>query len=150
MSMNQLKIREAIISDLPAIMKLISQSDMSPDNQLSESDANDLFKRISSTGCHKIYIASIDDSIVGTFALILIQSLTHNGGRSVVVEDVVVDMNFQGKGLGRQMMDYAAKAALQFGGEKLVLSSGKARTNAHEFYEHLGYKKDGYRFALKL
>ena len=66
------------------------------------------------------------------------------------VEDVVVDIDFQGKGLGRQMMNYAAEVARQLGGEKLVLSSGKARTNAHEFYEHLGYKKDGYRFSLKL
>ena len=148
--MSELKIKEASISDLSEIMELIGQGDMSPDNQLSESDAHKLFEKISSTGCHKIYVASIDNSIVGTFALVLIQSLTHNGGRSVVVEDVVVDIDFQGKGIGRKMMDFAAEAAREFGGEKLVLSSGKARTNAHDFYKHLGYKKDGYRFALKL
>ncbi len=71
-------------------------------------------------------------------------------GRSVVVEDVVVRSNLQGKGIGREMMKYAAEAARKFGGEKLVLSSGKARTQAHDFYEHIGYKKDGFRFALNL
>ena len=148
--MGNLEIREANVSDVPEIMKLIGQADMSPDNQLTESDARQLFEGIVRTGCHKIYVASLGASVVGTFALVLIQSLTHNGGRSVVVEDVVVKKEFQGQGLGREMMRAAAEAAKELGGEKLVLSSGKGRIQAHAFYEHLQYKKDGYRFMLSL
>jgi len=149
-AMHELKIREAQLSDLPEIMKLISQADMSPDNQLSADDARSLFENITRTGYHKIYIVFSGMTLAGTFALAVVQSLTHNGGTSVVVEDVVVKSDFQGQGIGRKMMACAADTARQLGGQKLMLSSGKARTRAHSFYTHLGYKKDGYRFALKL
>ena len=148
--MNQLKIREAQLSDLPKIMKLINQSDMSPDNHLTDSDARILFENITRTDCHKIYVVFSDTTLVGTFALVAIQSLTHNGGRSAVLEDIVVKSSLQGQGARRKMMAFAADAARQMGCQKLVLSSGKARTKAHSFYEHLGYEKDGYRFALEL
>ncbi len=66
------------------------------------------------------------------------------------MEDVVVKNDVQGQGVGREMMQFAADTARQLGGHKLVLSSGKARKQAHSFYEYLGYEKDGYRFVLKL
>ena len=67
-----------------------------------------------------------------------------------MVEDVVVRCHLQGLGIGRKMMEYAAEATRGFGGEKLVLSSLKERISAYAFYEHLGYKKGGFRFALIL
>ncbi|MCB0324759.1 MAG: GNAT family N-acetyltransferase [Bdellovibrionales bacterium] len=143
-------VREAVAADVPAIMELIAQQDMSPDNRLSESEAKRLFEEITNTGCHKLYVAFVDSRLVGTFALVVVQSLTHNGGKSAVVEDVVVRSDVQGHGIGRQMMDYAAEKARAVGAQKVVLSSGQARENAHAFYEHLGYKRDGFRFGLTL
>lgn len=148
--MSKLNIREAVHTDLPSIMELIEQPDMSPDNQLNDQDSRKLFEEITSTGCHKIFVAFSDSELVGTFALVYVQSLTHNGGSSAVVEDVVVKHSAQGQGLGRAMMQYAAEAAKRLGAQKLVLSSGNARIKAHEFYEHLGYQRDGFRFALDI
>lgn len=148
--MEAISYREAETKDLPELLKLISQSDMSPDNALTLEDASGLMAKIKATGCHKIYLAELDGSIVGTFALIMVQSLTHNGGRSCVIEDVVVKSGLQGQRLGRQMMNYAAEISRNQGCYKMVLSSGQARTKAHTFYEGLGFVKDGYRFALNL
>lgn len=148
--MDTLFIREAVPDDIEDLMELVEQSDMSPDNTLSTEEARDLFGKITDTGCHKIYIAKLNASIVGTFALIVVQSLTHNGGRSCVIEDVVVQKDLQGHGLGRQMMNFAADKARDLKCTKMVLSSGKARIQAHAFYELLGFEKDGYRFALNL
>lgn len=148
--MNSISLREARSEDVHAIMQLIGQSDMSPNNPLTLEEASAIFATIASTHCHKVYVAELADSIVGTYALIVIQSLTHNGGRSCVIEDVVIRKDLQGQGLGRRMMNHAVAQAKALGCGKMVLSSGQARTHAHDFYEHLGFTRDGYRFALDL
>ncbi len=148
--MDTISFREARLDDVPELMRLIGQSDMSPDNLLTIEQASDLLAGIANTGCHKIFVGELEGSIIGTFALIVVQSLTHNGGRSCVIEDVVIQKELQGQGLGRYMMTHAAHLARDLGCSKMVLSSGKARVKAHSFYEGLGFERDGYRFALNL
>jgi GNAT superfamily N-acetyltransferase len=148
--MDTISFREARLDDVPELMRLIGQSDMSPDNSLTLERASDLVAGIAETGCHKIFVAELDGAIIGTFVLLAVQSLTHNGGRSCVIEDVVIQKDLQGQGLGRYMMNHAVDSARALGCSKMVLSSGKARTKAHTFYEGLGFEKDGYRFALNL
>lgn len=145
----ELKIREATSEDLVEIMRLIGQPDMSPENRLTKDQANELFKKISNSPFHKLYVAESNASIVGTFALITIQQLSHNGACSMIIEDIVVDSKLQGQGVGHQIMSFATEQAKASGAYKICLSSGLARLKAHEFYEKLGYKQDGHRFALR-
>jgi GNAT superfamily N-acetyltransferase len=148
--MTTLSIRKATSKDVPDIMNLIGQSDMSPDNALSLEQAHELFQKISQASFHQIYVAEVEAAVVGTFALIVVQQLSHNGARSVIIEDIVVASTLQGQGIGQQMMRFAAEEAQRLGAYKICLSSGIARTQAHAFYERMGYKQDGYRFAAQL
>jgi GNAT superfamily N-acetyltransferase len=148
--MNTVTVREAVKADMPSVMKLIGQSDMSPDNELTLAQADELFEKITATGYHRLYVAELDSSIVGTFALVVVQQLSHNGARSVILEDIVVRSDLQGHGIGNQIMKSAIDRAQALGCYKICLSSGKAREQAHAFYEKLGYDKDGFRFAMKL
>lgn len=148
--MEDLIIRLANNSDMLDIMSLIGQSDMSPDNNLSEAKVNELFRTITSNPFHKLYAVELESEIIGTFALITVQQLSHNGARSMIIEDIVVKFNFQGQGIGKNIMDFAARESQSNGCYKMILSSGDARTQAHNFYENLGYKKDGIRFAIEL
>jgi GNAT superfamily N-acetyltransferase len=148
--MNTLTIRKATLNDLPDVMTLIGQSDMSPDNVLSLEQAQELFQRISQTGCHHLYVVELESSIVGTFALIVVQQLSHNGAKSIIIEDIVVASAVQGQGIGQAIMKFASEEAQSLGAYKICLSRGLARTKAHAFYERMGYKQDGYRFAVQL
>jgi GNAT superfamily N-acetyltransferase len=99
---------------------------------------------------YKVYVAKVDDVIVGTFALAVMDNLAHLGTRSGLIEDVVVKTDFQGKGIGKQMMEYSMEYCKRLGCYKVSLSSNLKRESAHRFYESLGYKKHGYSFLLEL
>ena len=148
--MEDQKIRLATLDDMPAIMELIGQADMSPDNKLTTSEVEELFNTIMSTPFHRLYVVEAASSVIGTFALITVQQLSHNGAKSMVIEDIVVRADMQGKGTGKRIMEFAVTEAQSKGCFKIILSSGNARTQAHNFYESLGYKKDGIRFAKDL
>jgi GNAT superfamily N-acetyltransferase len=88
--------------------------------------------------------------IVGTFSLFVVQHISHNGGRSLVIEDIVVKTELQGKGIGRSMMEFAIARGRDLGCYKLILSSDGKITDAHSFYENLGFRKHGLSFYLPL
>jgi GNAT superfamily N-acetyltransferase len=66
------------------------------------------------------------------------------------VEDVVVDAAMAGRGYGEALMQRAIELARAAGCYKLVLTSNKARTDAHRFYRRLGFKAthEGFRIDL--
>lgn len=68
----------------------------------------------------------------------------------LVVEDVVVDIEFQSQGIGRQMMEYAIETCRKNGCYKMTLSSNLKRERAHRFYENLGFEKHGYSFLIEI
>ena len=53
------------------------------------------------------------------------------GSSSGIVEDVAVDPEYQGKGVGKFMMHFAINQCKEAGCYKLVLSSNIKRTQAH-------------------
>jgi ribosomal protein S18 acetylase RimI-like enzyme len=72
------------------------------------------------------------------------------GAPSAIIEDVAVDPNCQGRGIGKTMMRYALKLAAEKGCYKAVLSSNLGRERAHAFYDALGFERHGYSFRLDL
>ena len=108
------------------------------------------FRELESNPQHKLYVAELGSTIVGTFSLIYIPGLSHSARDSCVVEDVVVASELQGAGIGKQMMRFAMAACVARHCYKLVLSSHVRRERAHRFYEGLGFRKHGYSYLLDL
>jgi len=143
-----LELRPITPDDLGAVLALFAQPDMDDGPIFSTGEALALLEEIRTTPHHRVYVAVEDGAVVGTYALLLIQHLSHQGGRSALVEDVVVRTDRQGHGVGRAMMDHAVALAREAGCYKLALSSNLRRTAAHAFYERLGLEKHGYSFRL--
>ena len=143
-------IQTAQSKDLPEILSLYAQPEIDDGEQLELSAAKKLFERLSSYPNYKIYIASSAEKIVGTFALLIMDNLGHLGKPSAVVEDVAVSPEHQGQGIGQQMMRHAMQIASDAGCYKMTLSSNLKRTNAHRFYENLGFEKHGYSYQITL
>lgn len=98
----------------------------------------------------EVLVAERDGQLLGTCTLNLIEHLAHNFARSGVVEDVVVDADARGLGVGRALMAKAAERARAWGCYKLALSSNQSREAAQRFYEGLGFKPHGISLALRL
>jgi ribosomal protein S18 acetylase RimI-like enzyme len=144
------QIREAARTDLPDILRLYAQSDMDDGLVLSLADAERLFDRMARYPDYRIYVAIRDDRIVGTFALLIMDNLGHRGAPSGVIEDVAVDPQCQGQGIGKTMMQHALRLCGEKGCYKLALSSNLKRERAHAFYESLGFERHGYSFSVTI
>jgi len=142
--------REASRHDLPAVLELYAQPDLDDGEVLALADAERLFERIARYPDYRIYVAVAGDEIVGTFALLVMDNLGHLGARSAIIEDVAVAPEWQGRGIGRQMMRHALRLCEQKGCYKAALSSNLKRARAHAFYESLGFERHGYSFRTAL
>ena len=143
-------IRKAKEEDLPSILALLSEVDEPNQDSISLQKARAIFSQIQSYPNYHIYIALIEEDVVGTFALLMMDNLVHNGAPSGIVEDVAVRTAWQGRGIGKQMMEYAMQMCKEAGCYKLSLSSNVKREKAHNFYESLGFVKHGYSFVVDI
>jgi len=149
----QVLIRQATVDDLPDILSLYAQPDMDNNKVVTLENAKKLFEQFSQYPNYHIYGAcypNANNKVVGTFALLVMHNIGHQGSPSAIVEDVVVNSSHQSQTIGSQMMEYAMDLARQAGCYKLALSSNQKRQRAHAFYESLGFDNHGYSFQIKL
>jgi GNAT superfamily N-acetyltransferase len=144
------KIRKAVEDDIAGIIALYAQPEMDNGNVLPEKEAKTLFNTLKSYPCYNIYIATLEDEIVGTFALLIMDNLAHMGAPSGIIEDVAVDPKYQGKGIGKFMISFAINLCKEAGCYKLSLSSNIKRIRTHKFYESLGFKQHGISFVIDI
>lgn len=144
----EIKYQIATESDLQTILNIYLNSNL--DKAILDLEkAKEIFRKFSQYPDYKIYIVEIDNQPVGTFALLIMDNLGHIGTPSAIVEDVAVIAEYQGKGIGKKMMEFAMLIAKEKGCYKLTLSSNLRREAAHAFYESLGFTKHGYSFLIE-
>ena len=150
-----LLIREATEDDLPAVLALYAQPAMDNGKVLTLEEAKSLLAQFRQYPSYRLWVAcelaadcANDGAVVGTYALLIMHNLAHQGSPSAIVEDVVVHAERQGQGFGQQMMQHAQQQARLSGCYKLVLSSNQKRERAHAFYESLGFKRHGFSFVI--
>src|SRR5690606_2283032 len=85
---------------------------------------------------YRIFAALCDGDPCGAIGLRVFTSLAP--GRSLFVDDLVVDEARRGQGIGRLLLDFAEELAATEGCELLWLTSGFQRVGAHAFYEARG------------
>jgi len=135
------------------VLSLYAQPDMDNHEVTTLEKATQIFEQFSKYPNYRLYVAcypSADNKIVGTFALLVMDNIGHQGTPSAIVEDVVVSTAHQSQTIGSEMMLHAMGLARQAGCYKLALSSNQKRHRAHAFYESLGFQKHGYSFQIQL
>ena len=145
-----LQVRQATAADLPSVLALYAQPAMDNGNVMTIAQAESLFAQFSQYPNYRLFVACKNDAIVGTFALLVMHNLAHQGTPSAIVEDVVVSEAYQTQGIGRDMMHHAMALAREAGCYKLVLSSNQKRERAHAFYESLGFQRHGFSFSIEI
>ncbi len=90
-------------------------------------------------------------AIVGTLQLTLIPGMARRGAKRLLVEAVRVRSDLRSSGIGSAVMRWVADPAAPALGAALVqLTSDAARTDAHRFYERLGYTGSHIGFKLRI
>jgi len=142
-------IRKATEADLPDVIRLQHQLD-DAEPRISEENAARIFARMNTYPDCGIFVAEAAGTIAGAFTLLVMDKLGHNGKPAGIVEDVVVDQERRGQGIGGEMMRFAMDYCRGRGCYKLALSSNAKRTDAHAFYERLGFRRHGFSFLVEL
>ncbi len=142
-------IRQAEYKDLSKILILYEGLTKDPDDRISLETARAKYEKLKTYPDYHIYVAEVENEIVGTFALLIMDNLAHRGEPSAIIEDVVIRKDLQGKGIGKEMMKKAMNLCSEKGCYKMVLSSNLSREVAHRFYESLGFRKHGYSFIVE-
>ena len=147
---NDVIIRPAVRRDLPKILGLYAQPKMDGERLLSIEAAEQIFEKIQKYPDYDVFVAEMGQGVVGTFALLIMDNLAHMGAPSAIIEDVNVAPNWQGRGVGTRIMEFAMDRARKAGCYKLVLSSARDRIDPHRFYRKLGFSQHGISFEVPL
>ena len=144
-----LTIRPGASQDLPQVLDIYNHSGLEHDAVLTLVDVEQWFNQIQHYPSYTLWVASLSERIVGTFALLIMDYLVHRGSPSGIVEAVGVTPDLQGQGIGRQMMEVAIDQCKAAGCYKLTISTNLRRKTAHTFYESLGFEKHGYSYRVQ-
>ena len=142
------RIREASVEDLPDILHVYREAGLDIEESLSQEKASGILATMKRYPHYKLFVAESEGRVVGTFALLVMENLTHGGVKSGLVEAVGVLPSMQGKGIGKEMMQFAMARCKAEGCYKMALSSNETRTQAHAFYESLGFTRHGFSFRI--
>ena len=138
-----LELRRATPQALKDINKLLPQLSKTP-IRLSLSLLDSIIKDKNT----RLVVAKEGEQIVGMATLIL--TITPSGKRAKV-EDVVVDDNHRGKGIGEKISRKLIAIAKSKKVRRIELTTGQRRIAAHKLYEKVGFKKvdsDVYRISF--
>lgn len=92
-----------------------------------------------------IFVADLDGTVVGFVTTVETIAIDHPNGY-MKVNGLAVLPEYQHCGIGKKLMERVEELARERNVSMIGLASGFQRTNAHEFYEHLGYQKSSFWF----
>lgn len=106
-------------------------------SNIDKKTAEKIFDKINSNPDHIVVVAVIEGKIVGSTTLLIETKFIHNGGKVGHIEDVVVDKEYQRKGIGEKIITYILRYAKDQGCYKTILD---CVDDVKPFYEKLGFK----------
>jgi len=150
------EVRRAVAADLPALLHLYEQLadglGSGPDAPpVSPAEAEAAFANLLSQPQRTLLTATLDGAVAATADLLVVTpNLTHEGRPWAIVEHVVVEHRARRRGVGRALMEDVTRRAREAGCYKLQLLSSRRRTQAHAFYQALGFEASAQGFRIYL
>ncbi|MER6010349.1 GNAT family N-acetyltransferase [Streptomyces bluensis] len=150
--MGDLEIRPAVTDDVSAIVTMLADDPLGAQRE----SPNDLtpylaaLERISGDPNQHVVVAVREGRVVGTLQLTIIPGLSRKGATRSVIEGVRIHADERGSGLGTRLIQWAIDTSRRQDCRLVQLTSDATRTDAHRFYERLGFEASHVGFKLPL
>ncbi|MBW2992920.1 GNAT family N-acetyltransferase [Candidatus Woesearchaeota archaeon] len=109
------------------------------------SNAKDILLKINSQDGHIFVAITPEGKIIGTATILIEQKFIRQGAKCAHLEDVSVNKNYEGKGIGSAVINKAIEYAKKVGCYKLIADSEEKNI---PYYEKFGFKR--YQTCMRL
>ena len=133
-----MEFRRLTFSDLASLLNLYRQLD-EDDDQCAFEQSEEIWREIDNNPNIQYFGAIDNGKVVSTCYAVYIPNLTRGNRGICFIENVVTDKEYRKRGLASQVIDMAIAFAKDHHCYKVILQSGTARTEAHQFYEQKGF-----------
>lgn len=148
-------IRLALRADVGALIALYADDSIGGHEDKCDRDMLpgylQAFDQIAASANEWLYVAELEKRIIGTFKLSALTVMTGGGTKLLVIQSVQTASDLRGQGIGTRMVEFVVDLAKREGMGSVQLMSNSARTDAHRFYQRLGFEAShlGFRMVLK-
>ncbi|MEV0219434.1 GNAT family N-acetyltransferase [Streptomyces sp. NPDC050704] len=150
--MGDLEIRPAVADDVPAIVAMLADDPLGAQRESPDDLSPYLaaLERLTGDPNQHLVVAVREGRVVGTLQLTIIPGLSRKGATRSIIEGVRVHVDERGSGLGTRFIEWAVDLSRREGCRLVQLTSDVTRTDAHRFYERLGFTASHVGFKLQL
>lgn len=127
-------IRGMAAADMPQVRTLLEQLGY----VLDQTEVERRFRAVAEAQGHSLFVAEQEGQVIGLLHLYARPAL--DKPPEVIVQALVVDEAARSTGVGRKLMAVAEQWTKEQGFLSVALSSNVARSEAHAFYQRLGYR----------
>ena len=152
--MPNLIFRRATEADVPAIIKLLADDTLGASREALGAESLrkylDAFRTIDADANQFLLVVDDGTEIVGTLQLTFIAGLARGGLKRALVEAVRVAGDRRGEKIGEAMFAWVLEKCRRENCGIVQLTTDKSRTDAHRFYDRLGFEPShiGYKMML--
>lgn len=135
-----IEIDFATAADMPHLVELLAElftleQDFQPDR---DKQLRGLRAILDNPALGKLFVLRVDGKVAG-MANALITVSTAEGGRALLLEDVIVRYEHRGNGLGRRLVEHVLVWAKAEGMTRVTLLADRDNAAALDFYRRLGF-----------
>ena len=112
-----------------------------------------MFEKLRNNDSYIFLCAVENDKLIGSVMGIICNELYGNCDPFLLVENMIIDINYRGKGIGKKLFTELEKLAKEKKCSQIILVTESNRSDACGFYESLGFdstKNKGYKKRYKL
>ena len=142
-----MKIRLCVVEDYERIYPLFFQ--LWPGMTLNKGLMRKTYVRALKSKENRYLCATVEGAVVGFCSLNIRESLWQQG-LLAHIDEIVVDQQYRGQGIGAKLLEKAAVYAKKKGCARIELDSALHRKAAHRFYEKREYDRRAYIFSKVL
>lgn len=152
--MDTTAFRRARAADLPAIIALLADDPLGREREDVGGPLapvyEQAFEAIDADPNQLLAVVTEEDRVVGTLQITFIAGLSRRGGVRGQIEAVRIAADRRGAGLGRRAFEWAIETCRARGCCLVQLTTDRTRSDAHRFYDQLGFTAShiGYKKAL--
>jgi chloramphenicol 3-O phosphotransferase len=140
-------VEECREGNVAAVLPLLRQ--LWPAAALDETRLQETLRQGLASPDHAYRVARVGGRVVG-FASASFRENLWQAGPLAHIDELVVDAEFRNRGIGRQLIESLVQLAAARGCRRLELDTAFHRTDAHRFYERLGFTSRGLVFSREL